>query len=214
MRICIERRAVRRVWIKVHPNGQVVVVASPRYTVRTLQQIIERHREWIERQRARYRGMERICLAPGQMLYRGRAYRFVLRPRLGASVLVYPHRCIIASGANLLAPSVQRQWYMWEAERLVRRRARQLARRYGFTFTHIEIRDYTSAWGYCSQEGVITFDWRIAKVPPSVMDYLILHELVHTKIPNHGPRFWRKLEALYPAYREAVAWLNSYGRWL
>jgi predicted metal-dependent hydrolase len=214
MRISIERRAVRRVWIKVHPNGQVVVVASPRYALRTLQRLIERHREWIERQRARYRGMERISLAPGEMLYRGRAYRFVLRPRLGASVLLYPHRRVIASGVNLLIPSVQQQWYVWEAERLVRRRARHLARRYGFTFTRIEIRDYTSAWGYCSPEGVITFDWRIAKVPPSVMDYLILHELVHTKIPNHGPRFWRKLEASYPAYREAVAWLNSYGRWL
>lgn len=120
MRISIERRAVRRVWIKVHPNGQVVVVASPRYALRTLQRLIERHREWIERQRARYRGMERISLAPGEMLYRGCVYRFVLRPRLGASVLLYPHRRIIASGENLLAPLLQRQWYKWEAERLVR----------------------------------------------------------------------------------------------
>lgn len=214
MRVFIERRPVRRVWIKVHPNGQVVVVASPRYTERVLERLVERHRAWIERQRARYRAMDRVALGPGELLYRGQTYRFVLRRRLGDSVLFYPHRRIIASGVNLLASAVQRQWYMWEAERLVRRRARQLARRFSFTFARIEIRSYTSAWGYCSPDGVITFDWRIAMVPPSVMDYLIVHELVHTRIPSHGPRFWRKLETIYPAYREAVAWLNTYGRWL
>jgi len=214
MRIRIERRSVRRVWIKVHPNGHVVVVASPRYADKTLERLIERHREWIDRQRTRYRSMERIRLASDELLYRGRIYRFVLRPRLGSTVVRYPQRRIIAGGRNLLAPSFQRQWYMEESRRLVVKRARRLALRYGFHFERIEIRDYTSAWGYCSSDGIITFDWRIAMLPPRVMDYLILHELLHTKIPTHGRRFWRHLETLCPSYRAAIEWLNSYGRWL
>lgn len=214
MRIRIVRRAVRRVWIRVHPSGSVVVVASPRYAEHTLWRLVERHREWIQRQRQRFRSMERIQLAKGELLYRGKAYRFVQRVRLGATVLLYPHRRTIESGENLLDAAIQRQWYTNEAERLIRRRTRQLAERYGFRYRQIEVGDYASAWGYCSHDGIITFDWRIAKVPPFVMDYLVLHELLHTKIPHHGPRFWRRLDAICPDYRRAVEWLNTYGRWV
>jgi len=214
MRVRIIRRAVRRVWIRVHPNGSVVVVASPRYAEHTLWRLVERHRQWIERQRQRFRAMERIQLADGELLYRGSVYRFVHRKRLGETVLLYEHRRTIESGENLLDPAIQQQWYINEAERLVRRRTRQLAERFGFHYRNVTIGDYTSAWGYCSHDGVITFDWRIVKVPPFVMDYLVLHELLHTKIPHHGPRFWRRLSQLCPDYRHAVEWLTTYGRWI
>lgn len=214
MHVQIVRRRVRRVWITVHSTGQIVVTASPRYSTLRLQQLIERHRPWIERQQLRYRQLPKIVLQCDELLYRGRVYRFVCRQRLGASVLIYPRRRIIASGVNLLDPVIGQQWYENEAARLVRRRAVQLASRYGFTFARVEIRNYSRAWGYCSSDGLITFDWRIVKVPPFVMDYLILHELVHTKIPHHGLRFWQRLESICPAYRRAVEWLNSYGRWV
>ncbi len=214
MRIRIVRRSVRRVWIRVQPSGSVVVVASPRYAEQTLWRLVERHRDWIERQRQRYRAMDRIRIAKGELLYRGQAYRFVRRPRLGDTVLLYPHRRTIESGADLLDATIQEQWYANEAERLVRRRARQLADRFGFCFERVEIGNYTSAWGYCSRDGVITFDWRIAKVPPLVMDYLVLHELLHTRIPHHGAQFWRRLGTICPDYRRAVDWLNTTGRWV
>ncbi|MCX7930898.1 MAG: M48 family metallopeptidase [Chlorobi bacterium] len=214
MRVRIERRWVRRVWITVEHTGTVVVTASPRYAESTLQRLIERHRAWIERQRERYRTMDRIRLHPGQLLYRGQVYRFVCRQRLGEQVLIYPARAIIESGENLLDPAIQRQWYSNEAERLLRRRVGQLAVRFGFYYWRFRVGDYVSAWGYCSADGTLTFDWRIAKLPPHVMDYLIVHELLHTKIPHHGPRFWRRLEDLLPNYRRAVEWLRTYGRWV
>lgn len=214
MRIVIERRAVRRVWITVQPSGQVVVLASPRYAERTLLQLVAKHRQWIERQRQRYRTMGRLIVGPGELLYRGKVYRIVQRKRLGSDVLLYPHRRIIASGENLDDPEIQRQWYRNEAERLVRRRTRQLAERYGFHYAAVKIGDYRSAWGYCSRDGVIAFDWRIVKVPPQVMEYLILHELVHTDVPDHSSRFWRQLERICPDYRDAIEWLRTYGRWV
>ncbi|MCS7000604.1 MAG: SprT family zinc-dependent metalloprotease [Bacteroidota bacterium] len=215
MRIWIERQQlVRRVWIRVEPDGQVVVTAPPWYGERLLWRLVERHREWIERQRRCYRAMDRIIIGREELLYRGHVYRFVLRRGLGSEVLIYPRLRIIASGANLLSSPIQRQWYINEATRLVGRRLRQLAERYGFRFTDFAIREYASAWGYCTSDGTITFDWRIVKVPRFVMDYLLLHELVHTKIPHHGPRFWQQVERLCPAYHKAVHWLRTYGRWI
>lgn len=214
MKVAIVRRAVRRVWISVHPDGRVVVTAAPRISEQSLWRLLEQHRSWIDRQRERFRAMQRIVVPKGELLYRGQLYRFVLRKRLGEEVMLYPHRRIIASGVNLLHPAIQRQWYILEAERLVQRRTRQLAARFGFEYRSVAVKDYASAWGYCSRRKELTFDWRIVKVPPEVMDYLILHELVHTEILRHSRRFWQRLEEVCPRYRCAIEWLRTYGRWV
>ncbi|TCL73097.1 M48 family metallopeptidase [Rhizobium sp. BK251] len=75
----------------------------------------------------------------------------------------------------------------------------------------IAMKDTRSRWGSCSSEGNLSFSWRIAMAPPSVIDYLAAHEVAHLKEMNHGPRFWALCRKLCPHMEEAKAWLKRHG---
>ena len=76
------------------------------------------------------------------------------------------------------------------------------------------MRNQRSRWGSCSRGGLISLNWRLVQMPPTVRDYIILHELAHVRVPNHSAKYWRGLAQLCPDYRAAEAWLKANGRQL
>lgn len=76
----------------------------------------------------------------------------------------------------------------------------------------VSVRNQRSRWGACSARQVITLNWRLLQMPSSVADYVILHELMHVKQPNHSRRFWREVDAVCAWWREAEQWLRRHGR--
>jgi predicted metal-dependent hydrolase len=85
----------------------------------------------------------------------------------------------------------------------------EMAASLGHQVSRVTIRDQRSRWGSCSPSGRISLNWRLIQVPPSVRDYVLLHELTHLVESNHSPRFWKKLEAVCPWHREARTWLRA-----
>ncbi len=75
-------------------------------------------------------------------------------------------------------------------------RTRELAGSHGFSFRRISIRNQRTRWGSCSPVNNINLNRKLAWIPDELVDYVILHELVHTKIKNHGKEFWKELEGL------------------
>ena len=78
--------------------------------------------------------------------------------------------------------------------------------------TRVAVRNHRSRWGACSARGVITLNWRLIHMPALVSDYILWHELMHLKHPNHSARFWRAVEGVCPTWREAERWLRRHGR--
>ena len=69
--------------------------------------------------------------------------------------------------------------------------------------------EQTSRWGSCScATGVIRVSTRAAQLPPWVLDYLLVHELAHLLVPNHGPQFW-ELVRRYPLTERARGYLMA-----
>ena len=75
----------------------------------------------------------------------------------------------------------------------------------------IRFKDTSSRWGSCSSDGNLSFSWRIMMAPPTVIDYLVAHEVAHLKEMNHGPKFWALCRELCPRTDEAKAWLKRNG---
>ena len=96
-----------------------------------------------------------------------------------------------------------------QAERELPARLMELAAEHGHRVSGVTVRDQRSRWGSCSRSGRISLNWRLVQVPPSVRDYVLLHELTHLSVSNHSPRFWRTIEAVCPWHREARAWLRA-----
>lgn len=91
-------------------------------------------------------------------------------------------------------------------------RCLELARQCRLTVARVSARNQRSRWGACSTRRVITLNWRLIQMPPSVTDYVIFHELMHMKQPNHSRRFWREVDAVCSWWREAERWLRKHGR--
>jgi predicted metal-dependent hydrolase len=91
-------------------------------------------------------------------------------------------------------------------------RCKALARTAGVQVARVSVRNQRSRWGACSPGCVITLNWRLIQMPPSVSDYVIFHELVHVKHPNHSRRFWREVDRVCGWWRDAEKWLRKQGR--
>ena len=91
-------------------------------------------------------------------------------------------------------------------------RIQELSMLYQPPHQRIFIREQKTKWGKCLGKGNLSFNWRLVKTPPFVIDYVILHELTHTKMMDHSKGFWLKLKMICPRYKDAVDWLEKYGR--
>jgi predicted metal-dependent hydrolase len=81
-----------------------------------------------------------------------------------------------------------------KAEEYIIRRAALMAWHHGFTYNKITIRSQKTLWGSCSPNNNISLNIRLYLLPEKLVDYVILHELVHIKIKNHSKKFWQELD--------------------
>jgi predicted metal-dependent hydrolase len=97
------------------------------------------------------------------------------------------------------------------ARRLVHETAQREAERIGVEYQRIAIRDTRSRWGSCSTSGTLSFTWRLALAPRTILDYVVVHELCHLRHPDHSKRFWSLLGRAWPTYRDEERWLDAHG---
>ncbi|UCF92305.1 MAG: M48 family metallopeptidase [Desulfobacterales bacterium] len=93
--------------------------------------------------------------------------------------------------------------------RLVQR-LNELAERWGFTYNRVFVKNQKTRWGSCSAQNNINLNVNLAWLPDELVDYTILHELVHTRVKNHGPRFWDELEKMVGDPRKRHQRLKEY----
>jgi predicted metal-dependent hydrolase len=83
-----------------------------------------------------------------------------------------------------------------KAKKYLTKRLNYLAGKYGFTYNRIFIRNQRTRWGSCSSKDNISLNMKLIRLPLELQDYVILHELVHTKHKNHSKKFWHALDKL------------------
>ena len=88
------------------------------------------------------------------------------------------------------------QIYRFEAKKILPPKLAELAEKYNFEYQKITIRNNKRNWGSCSSKNNISLNLQMMKLPDNLIDYILLHELVHTEIKNHGEKFWEKLNSI------------------
>ena len=97
-----------------------------------------------------------------------------------------------------------------QAKTLLGQRLIQLANKHSRNYRSLAIKRMKSRWGSCDQEQNIVLNLYLIQLPWDLIDYVILHELAHTKILHHGSGFWEEFESLLPKARELRRAIRAY----
>lgn len=89
-------------------------------------------------------------------------------------------------------------------------RLRELAKKHHFQFEKVFVKHVKSRWGSCSSINNINLNLHLMRLPDRLIDYVLLHELAHTKEKNHSKNFWHLLESVCPGSKQMDRELKSY----
>lgn len=102
--------------------------------------------------------------------------------------------------------------YRLEAKQLLPERVKLLADRFGFSYGRVFVKNHKSRWGSCSSRNNINLSLHLMRLPDHLIDYVILHELVHTEIKNHSSEFWMRMRDVSPNCEKLRKELRRAGR--
>jgi hypothetical protein len=98
-----------------------------------------------------------------------------------------------------------------QARKKLINRLNELAEWHGYSYNRVFIRNQRTRWGSCSSKNNISLNIKLSLLPDELMDYVILHELVHTRLKNHSKDFWAELNDLVGDAKRLSARLKEYG---
>lgn len=200
--------------LEITPFGELLVRAPRTMSLSRIEAIVRRRAEWIELKQREARA--RQAVSPGLDFRDGARFAFQGKTYPLRIVAGVPGRFIFRNEAFFLDKSVETKarayfqaWYRQQAWVVIPERVRHFARLTGLKPAAVRITAARRRWGSCGPGGTINFAWRLVMTPPVVIDYVVIHELVHLKIKNHSVKFWDRVGELYPAYKEAKQWLKD-----
>lgn len=224
----------RRISIRVYQDARVEVVVPPRARPRDIEQFVSAQREWIDAKRAlalRNRPVPEV-FPPAEIHFGATGERWRLHVAGGTGRV----RVIERFGSHgapgvleLRGPATDRAvraalraWLKRAAAARLAPRVKESADSAGVKFSRVAIRRQRSRWGSCSVRGTISLNLCLLFQRPEVVDYLIVHELMHVKHMNHSPRFWAAVERhcadwrvldreLLDGWRSVLRWVFSDG---
>jgi predicted metal-dependent hydrolase len=199
----------RRLSIRVYPDARVEVVAPRRAQPREIERFVAAHRQWIEDKRAqalRNRPAPQP-FPPAGLEFRATGETLRLRPvgtgaRLRLEEDPVGEILIPADTESRALRKALRSWLLTAARDRLEPRVAALSAATGVRYARVSIRRQRSRWGSCSVRGTISLNCCLLFQRPEVVDYLIVHELMHVDNMNHSARFWQAVQRHCADWRE------------
>jgi predicted metal-dependent hydrolase len=201
--------------LEVKVGGQLVVRAPKQATDKDVRAVLNQKAEWIDRTRVKlkrkYPNFQPKTFTPGEKFwYLGQQYPLKLTNRQHP-LLELDSAFHLARSAQDRAREVFIEWYREETRRITADLIQQYSQSHRFNPNRVRITSAMTRWGSCSGKNNLNFTYRLSMAPLSVIDYVVVHELVHLKVRNHSPDFWNVLAAIMPDYKEKRDWLKRHG---
>jgi predicted metal-dependent hydrolase len=196
----------RRLSIRVHPGGRVVVVVPRRSSAASIQRFIGEHRDWIIRTSQQLAPTEAVALPTrlslpalrrelavnfeqgGEQAHRWSEQGGILQVRAAASE---PDTCMRSL----------RDWLLAQARRTGPTLVAQVSAETGLAPARLQFRLQRTRWGSCSSRGTVSLNACMLFLEGPLLRYLLLHELCHLRHMNHSRRYWALVGSYEPDYR-------------
>lgn len=207
--------------IHVHPDQRVTVEAPQHTALDAIQDRVRKRARWILKQQREFSfypdpPYPRSYVSGESHRFLGKQYR--LRVSKNPTKFVKLQRGWLHVGHPNPEDTAQvgkqvEAWLRAKAKQVFAQRLRHCypkLKRLEISWPTLNVRSMQTRWGSCTADGVITLNPLLIRVPLHLIDYVIIHELVHLKIQDHGPRFAREMERVLPGWIALREELNRY----
>ena len=204
--------------LEVKPDGQLIVRAPESATRAEINALVKAKAAWIEKTRSHLAARAEMhppkTFTPGEKFwYLGKQYPLRLTDRR-RPLLDLDGSFNLARHMSDRARDVFIAWYREETRQITHNLIASYVDRYGFNVHAVSITSARTRWGSCSGKGNLNFTYRLCMAPFSVVESVVVHELVHLMVPNHSQKFWAEVARINPGYPQSRAWLKQNGHLL
>ena len=207
LRVSMRARHAR---LQIKPFGGLEVVIPARFPRNQVAALVDSHANWARRHLARQADLRQSIRLPQALSL---AFDNSTTP------IHYGDNStrVAAAGDCIVICAVDQGARIDELSRWIRRRAQEslpplldrVSRRTGLDFKRVTIRSQKTRWGSCSSRGNISLNDQLLFLPAATVEYLMIHELCHTRHLNHSRAFWKLVQAHCPGYRDYEAELRK-----
>lgn len=209
----------RRIRLSVKSDSEIVVSMPPSVLYRDALRFVESKTDWIIKQQTKVQAG--LTLFAPESCFKTKFHQLAITKgntdrvynRVGNGVI----QIFIPERVDHELPKVQEfikktliDVMRWEAKVYLPKRLKELAEKHGFRYQDVSIKNTKTRWGSCSSANNINLNLHLMRVPEHLIDYVLLHELSHTVVKNHGEKFWFLLEHCYPNSRKADKEMNNF----
>jgi predicted metal-dependent hydrolase len=213
MEYTVIRSRRKTIAVEITKEGDVLVRAPLKLARREVLAFVHQSSGWIARKLAQARVLQEERTA--RRFQEGEPFSFLgeqhrLRYVAGGEYLLKENgEFLLGADLSARAGALFRTWYRARAREILEDRVAYFALRMGLTCRSVRITDAKERWGSCNAAGSLNFAWRLVMAPPPVIDYVIVHELVHLVEMNHSRMFWGRVGRILPDYAQRRKWLRD-----
>ncbi len=207
--------------IVIERDGKITVHPPKSFKPEQADTVVLRKRMWIYKNLAEWKDLNatrviRQWVNGESFLYLGRSFRLKLISRQKENLKIkdgqfYLKREVIDKGGEKAARQIFEEYYTEKAQKRFEDKVKYFAPKVGVTPSKITVGNIGFKWGSCNKSGKLAFHWKSIMAKPSVIDYIVVHELCHMLHRDHTNAFWNEVDKVMPNYLDKVEWLKKNG---
>ncbi|MHB8139215.1 MAG: M48 family metallopeptidase [Smithellaceae bacterium] len=212
------RKRKKTISLQIGDNSDIMVYAPYFTPVAEIDRFVEEKRSWIDRAMHRQaqlltRHQEKAYATGEYFYYLGQTYPLetCFEPLENAGVIFWRGRFFLNCPAQRdIKKYYFVSWYKKKAKEHIPIRVGHFSRALNLQPGNIRITSARSRWGSCSEDNSLAFSFRLIMAPQEVIDYVIVHELMHIRQKNHSSKFWRLMIEAMPDFATHRRWLRDH----
>jgi predicted metal-dependent hydrolase len=213
----IVRSRRRTIALIITPEAKLIVRAPLKAPAAMIHSFIHDKQGWIQKTLAKMKQRPQPVVRTYEegevFFFLGREYPLHIVDNSTEAVVRTDRLCVPRTIQPDICQGIRR-WYVQEAEKEIRSRCMWFSMTTGYAPASVRISDAKQRWGSCTSTGNLNFSWRLIQAPLEIVDYVIVHELVHLKQHDHSKKFWAKVGDVMPDYERRRQWLRENERLL
>ncbi len=200
--------------LSINENADLVVRAPHRASYDEIQKFISEKSAWIDNKQRLIKAQLEDNLnqySSDQCLYLGSLYPLKIDNSNVEPISFNGHMFTITNFNRERISLALKSWYKKRFIEVALPRLSYFSDKYKLKVNQVRVKEQKTLWGSCSSKNNINLNYLLIMAPMKVIDYVIVHELVHTIHKNHSAKFWQKVETIMPNYKDARYWLKENG---